>query len=96
MSRYVVLSQVSGVLMYISLVRTGDPETCYPFWREVFPKAYAAGIGTHFVFQSINFRLVPSRQRVLFDNCTSLFWKTLLMLLAKAEPAEVAMGRRVT
>jgi hypothetical protein len=26
---------VSAVLCYTNLVRTGDPATCYPFWREV-------------------------------------------------------------
>jgi protein Mpv17 len=79
---------VSGVLMYISLTRTGDPSTCIPFWKEVFPTAYAVGVGTHLIFQSVNFRFVPSRQRILFDNCTSLFWKTFLLLLAKPTPKE--------
>jgi hypothetical protein len=73
---------VSAVLCYTSLVRTGDPSSCYPFWREVFPKAYAAGVSMHAVFQSINFRFIPNRQRILYDNMTSLLWKTALSFLS--------------
>ena len=77
---------VSAVLYYTSLVRTGDPATCYSFWREVFPKAYATGVAMHAVFQSINFRFVPNRQRILYDNMTSLLWKIALSFLSNEGP----------
>ena len=73
---------VSGVLCVSELARSGDQATCYPFCRHVFPTAYSAGVGIHAVFQTVNFRFVPSRQRILYDNATSLMWKTMLSFLA--------------
>ena len=39
----------------------------------------------HAVFQSINFRFVPSRQRILYDNVTSLMWKTALSFISNSD-----------
>ena len=37
--------------------------------------------------QSINFRFVPNRQRILYDNVTSLCWKTALSFLSNRKAA---------
>jgi len=37
--------------------------------------------------QSINFRCVPNRQRILYDNVTSLCWKTALSFLSNRKAA---------
>ncbi len=44
---------VSAVLCYTSFAirAPGDVSQVYPFWREVFPTAYATGVGMHAVFQ---------------------------------------------
>jgi hypothetical protein len=51
----------------------------------------------HAVFQTINFRFVPNRQRILYDNVTSLMWKTALSFISnsgssKASVAETGAG----
>ena len=43
---------------------------------------YAAGVSFHGVVQLVNFRFVPSNQRILYDNGVSLIWKAALSFMA--------------
>jgi len=44
-------------------------------------------VAFHGLVQAFNFRFVPSRQRILYDNCVSLMWKTFLSFYANRGPS---------
>jgi len=66
------------VLSYTTLCKTGEASKILPKIRQDFVTMYGAGVAFHGVVQAFNFRFVPSRQRILYDNCVSLVWKTFL------------------
>lgn len=70
------------VLCYTALLRTGDASRCVANVRDNFASLYAGGVTWHAVAQSINFRFVPNRQRILYDNMVSVGWKTILSFAA--------------
>jgi protein Mpv17 len=70
------------VLAYSTFCRTGSLEAVKPKLEQDFAMVYGSGVAFHGVVQAINFRFVPSRQRILYDNCVGLVWKTFLTYYA--------------
>jgi hypothetical protein len=66
------------VLSYTTFCRTGSLEAVKSKFEKDFAMVYASGVTFHAVVQAINFKFVPSRQRILYDNSVSFVWKTFL------------------